>query len=221
MSRAEWNPTVGLLLLGAMHGINPGMGWLFAVARGFQQGAQRAVWGALGPLALGHGLAIAAALVFAALLGSVVPGAVLRSLVGVALVVRGFASLVRHRHPRGGGMRVSARELTWWSFLMATGHGAGLMALPLVLSPAAGVAHALHGGHVVPGGAAMAMGPGAPGAAVVATAAHTIGYLGVTALVAVIVYERIGVRMLRSSWINLDLLWAVALIVTGVVAVVV
>ena len=93
------------------------------------------------------------------------------------------------------------------------------MALPLVITPAAGVGHALHGGHDALGGAAMAMGLGAPGAAMVATAAHTIGYLGVTALVAVVVYERIGVRMLRSSWINLDLLWAVALIVTGVVAV--
>lgn len=218
MSRVEWYPLLGLLLLGGLHGINPGMGWLFAVARGFQGGSRRAVWGSLGPLAAGHALAIAAAMALAAMLGAVVPIALLRAVVGVGLLVRGAASLVRHRHPRGGGMQLNARELTWWSFLMATAHGAGLMALPLVL-PARNrdaVAHGLQGMHGMHGGALMSAGTELESAALIATVVHAVGYLAVTALVAVVVYERVGVAMLRSAWINIDLLWSGALIVTGV-----
>ena len=223
MSRVEWYPLLGLLLLGALHGINPGMGWLFAVARGFQEGSRRAVWGSLGPLAAGHALAIAAAMTLAAMLGAVVPIAVLRAMVGVGLLVRGAVSLLRHRHPRGGGMQLNARELTWWSFLMATAHGAGLMALPLVL-PARDrdvVTHGLQGMHSMHGGAPMSAGPELEGAALIATVVHAVGYLAVTALVAVVVYERVGVRMLRSAWINIDLLWSGALIVTGVATLVI
>jgi hypothetical protein len=211
---------VGLLLLGALHGINPGMGWLFAVARGFQERSRRAVWGSLGPLAAGHALAIAAAMAVAAMLGAVVPIALLRFVVGAGLLARGVGSLLRHRHPRGGGMQLNRRELTWWSFLMATAHGAGLMALPLVLpaSERQVVAQGLHGMHGMPGmhmGVQMSAGPALESAALVATVVHAVGYLVVTALIAVIVYERIGVRMLRSAWINIDLLWSGALIVTG------
>jgi hypothetical protein len=218
----------GLLLLGALHGINPGMGWLFAVARGFQEGSRRAVWGSLGPLAAGHALAIAAAMAVAAMLGAVVPIALLRFVVGAGLLARGIASLVRHRHPRGGGMQLNRRELTWWSFLMATAHGAGLMALPLVLPAGAREAgaelHAMHGMHAMHdmhGGAQMSLGPGLEGAALIATVVHAAGYLIVTALVAVVVYERVGVRMLRSAWINMDLLWSGALVVTGVATLVI
>jgi hypothetical protein len=204
----------GLLLLGAAHGVNPGMGWLFAVARGFQERTRRAVWRTLGPLAAGHALAIATAIAFAAMVGAVVPTSLLRSLVGIGLLARGVASLLRHRHPRGGGMQLNARELTWWSFLMATAHGAGLMALPLVLhgSMPAG-APAAHGAHVH---AQMSAGLEVGGAAVVGTALHAVGYLVVTALAAILVYERFGVRILRSAWINMDLLWSGALIATGV-----
>jgi hypothetical protein len=208
------------LLLGAAHGVNPGMGWLFAVARGCQEQSQRAVWGTLGPLAAGHALAIAAAITFAGMVGAVVPIALLRSLVGVGLLARGVASLVRHRHPRGGGMQLNARELTWWSFLMATAHGAGLMALPLVLrrpirsvATDLGAMHAMHGVHAH---AQMSLGSALEGAVFVATAVHAVGYLAVTALAAILVYERFGVRVLRSAWINMDLLWAGALVVTGV-----
>ena len=226
MSRVEMYPLLGLLLLGGLHGINPGMGWLFAVARGFQEGSRRAVWGSLGPLAAGHALAIAAAMALAAMLGAVVPIALLRAVVGVGLLVRGVVSLMRHRHPRGGGMQLNARELTWWSFLMATAHGAGLMALPLVL-PARNrdvVAHGLQGMqnmHGMHGGSLMSAGTELESAALIATVVHAVGYLAVTAVVAVVVYERVGVAMLRSAWINIDLLWSGALIVTGVATLVI
>jgi len=209
------SPVAGLFLLGAAHGINPGMGWLFAVARGFQEGHRRAVWRALGPLAVGHGLAIAAALAGAAALGMVLPMSLVRQVAGVALVASGLGALVKHRHPRGGGMRMGARGLVGWSFLMATAHGAGLMALPLVLGGQTGSApaggHGMHAMH----GALMALGPELQPGALAATAAHAAGYLLVTALIAVMVYERVGLRMLRSAWINLDLIWAMALMITG------
>ncbi|MFL5579074.1 MAG: hypothetical protein ACJ8AO_01775 [Gemmatimonadaceae bacterium] len=210
-------PWIGLLLLGALHGINPGMGWLFAVALGLQEKSRRAVWGAIGPLALGHALALAAALVAAAALGAVLPARGIRWVVAGALMVVGMRALAGHRHGRWTGMRVGPRELVTWSFLMATAHGAGLMALPLVLRDAPDGPAGMHAHH------AMAMGVAVGGAAIAPLAAslvHAAGYLIVTGTVAVIVYERLGLRMLRRAWVNLDLVWAAALVVTAVVTLV-
>lgn len=189
--------------LGAFHGINPGMGWLFAVALGLQDGSRRAVWRALGPLSVGHALAVAAVTVAALLSGLVVPPHVLRGTVGVLLVALGLSRLVRHRHPRYGGMRVGLVGLTIWSSLMATAHGAGLMVLPVVI----GMNGAEATCHTPATGAATAL---------TATLAHGAGYLVVTAIVAVIVFEKVGLSLLRRAWINVDLIWAAALVVTGV-----
>jgi hypothetical protein len=199
-----------LVALGAVHGLNPGMGWLFAVALGLQERSRRALWRALPPLALGHAGAIALALAGAAILGQALPSAWLRWLVAVVLVGLGAIRLVRHSHPRGG-FRVGGRELAVWSLLMASAHGAGIMILPLVL-PAVDVStgHAAHGEMFMAG-----MAPGlVPGWS--ATLLHTAGYLGVTMLAAVLVYERLGVGVLRRAWVNLDLIWAGALILSGV-----
>jgi hypothetical protein len=239
---AELLPWAGLLLLGAVHGINPGMGWLFAVALGLQEGSGRAVWRALLPLAAGHALAIGAAVAVAALLGLVVPPALLRWLVAGALLGVGAWRLVRHRHPRWGSMRVSARDLAIWSFLMATAHGAGLMVLPLALTSRAGGGHGGHrpgvhdahdaavggahgaGAHGAHDAVADAVLAGSGGglidmAGLLATALHTAGYLLVTGVIAVVVYEKVGLRFLRSAWINLDAIWAGALVVTAVLTV--
>lgn len=210
----EGLPLLALAGLGALHGINPGMGWLFAVGLGLQDQNRRAVWRALPPLALGHALAIGAAVGTAALLGLMIPPSVLTWGVALLLVTMGVRRFFRHRHPRYGGMQVNRRELTIWSFLMASAHGAGLMVLPRVLGTAADAgAHAHHSAHA-------ALSPGLGDSAVLATLAHSAGYLLVTAIVAVVVYEKLGLRLLRSAWINLDLIWAGALILTGVVAVV-
>jgi len=199
-----------LLALGAGHGINPAMGWLFAVALGLQRESRGAVWGALTPLAVGHALAIAAAIAAAGVVGLMVPLDVLRWGTAGLLVGFGIFRLVRSRHITYGGMRVGSRELATWSFLMASAHGAGLMVLPLVIaSPSA--APALHHMSAMPLTLANVEWSG-----VWATLVHTAGYLLVTGLLAVIVYERVGVRFLRKAWVNLDLIWAVALIVTGV-----
>jgi hypothetical protein len=211
---------LALAALGAGHGLNPGMGWLFAVALGMQEGRTRAVWRALSPLALGHALAIGAAVLAAALLGRLLPPSALRWIIGGSLLGLGALRLLRHRHPRYGGMRVGFRELTTWSFLMATAHGAGLMVLPLLVGgsdagghPGPSGAHAMHlaAASVVPVSGPL-------GAGLWATAMHTAGYLLVTGLIAVVVYRKLGLRMLGTMWINLDLIWGGALLVTGAVA---
>ena len=207
MTDASW---ASLLALGAGHGINPAMGWLFAVALGLQRESRRAVWAALGPLAVGHAFAIGGAVAAAGLVGMVVPLAVLRWVTAALLIGLGFYRLVRSRHLTFGGMQVGARELATWSFLMASAHGAGLMVLPLVLSsPTSGPA--MHHMSVLP----LAL-TGLEWSGLWATLVHTVGYLLVTGLIAVIVYEKVGVRFLRKAWVNLDLAWAVALVVTGI-----
>jgi hypothetical protein len=216
----HWTGWLALAALGAIHGVNPGMGWLFAVALGLQEGRARAVWRALSPLAVGHALAVGAAVVVALAAGRVVPAGTLRWIVGAALVTLGAVRLVRHRHPRYGGMQVGFRELAAWSFLMASAHGAGLMVLPLLVGAAGGAAHTHAHPHLMAASVVPAMPPGGPlTLGLQATALHTAGYLLVTGLVALLVYQKLGLRMLRTMWINLDLIWGIALVVTGAVAV--
>jgi hypothetical protein len=200
-------PWAGMVALGAWHGINPAMGWLFAVALGVQEESGRAVWRALGPLALGHALAVGAAVLFAVVIGSVVPRLFLQWFVAAVLVGFGVYRLVRRRHVHWVGMRVGPKDLALWSALMALAHGAGLMVLPFVLGAAAPVGlHATHGIPLAPGSVI----------AVWATVVHAAAYLLVTGTIAVIVYEKLGLRLLRSAWLNVDVIWASALIVTGV-----
>jgi hypothetical protein len=216
---------VVLFALGAMHGINPAMGWLFAVSLGLQEQRSRAVWRALGPLALGHALAVAVTLAIAGALGLVIPIAALKWITAVTLVAFGIFHLRRHRHPRLAGMRVGPGDLTIWSFLMAAAHGAGLMALPFALSlgsPATGHPHdGLHAHHVAHA-ADPILSAGLAGIdtiGLIATLVHTVGYLAVAGAVAVVVYERLGLRLLRTAWVNLNAIWAAALVLTGVLTV--
>ncbi len=215
------NPTFAwpaLLLLGAIHGINPAMGWLFAVSLGLQERSGGAVWRALGPLALGHAGAILSAVAAATLVGRVVPVGGLKWIVAGLLIALGLRHLFRHRHPARGGMRVGARDLTVWSFLMASAHGAGLMALPFFptrslgpATPSGGHAdHAVAAAGVVPDWATGLLGSGL----------HTVGYLLVTGLFAWVVYEWVGLRLLRTAWLNLNVIWAGALILTGMLTLV-
>jgi len=200
---------VMLMALGAFHGINPGMGWLFAVALGMQERRRGAVLRALVPLGAGHALAVAFAVGAALAIGSVIPLGWLRWPTAGVLISLGALRVFRHRHPRWAGMRVSMGGLTAWSFLMATAHGAGLMVVPVFMAmsaPGAGE-HAHH---------MTAAGTGA-GAAVFATSVHAAGYLAVTAIIAVLVFEKLGVGILRRAWFNLDLIWSAALVATGAV----
>jgi len=201
-----------MVLIGAYHGINPGMGWLFAVALGMQQGSARGVWRALPPIALGHAAAVALILLTALLAGLVVPLDELKAAVALILIALGLRKLWRHRHPRFGGMQVGLRDLVVWSFLMATAHGAGLMVLPFVTpsSAALGAGHE-HASHMA------AAGMGVATAGVFALGVHTLAYFTAMGLAAWIVYRRLGLGVLRRAWINLDWMWAGALVVTGAV----
>jgi hypothetical protein len=191
-----------LFLLGAYHGLNPGMGWLFAVALGMQEKSAKAVIRSLVPITLGHALAIGAAVLLADLAQIVLPLRWVEIVVGAALIGLGIYRLVRSRHFRWSRMQVGFGRLTGWSFLMASAHGAGLMVLP-VIAPE-------HPGHAGMGGAGM---NGAD-----AILIHTAGYLLVTGAIALLVYQKFGLAMLRTAWLNLDLIWAVALIATGCIA---
>jgi len=227
---------LALFLLGAWHGINPGMGWLFAVALGLQEQKGSAVRRALWPLALGHGLAIGAAILLAMLAGLMLPLASLKWVVAAILGGLGLYRLFRSRHPHYGGMQVGARQLTLWSFLMASAHGAGFMVLPFILRMTAGssalggsavplqglthggtaVASAGHAGHSAHAVTLLSILPDGQLAGFAATLVHTVGYLVVMGVIAVIVYEKLGLRLLRTLWFNLDLIWAGTLILTGV-----
>lgn len=206
----EWN---AMLALGAYHGINPGMGWLFAVALGMQQRSARGVWGALPPIALGHAAAVGVVVAAAALAGVVVPMSVLKVAIATMLIAIGGYRLWRHRHPRFGGMQVGFRDLTVWSFLMASAHGAGFMLLPWVITMPSDVAAAAgdHAAHT------MAMTTSAPWmSGVLAVATHTLAYFVVMTLAAWFVYRKLGLAFLRTAWFNLDWVWAGALVVTGI-----
>ena len=135
-----------LVALGAFHGINPGMGWLFAVALGMQERRRGAVLRALVPLGAGHALAVAARSALALAIGAAIPIGGLRWPIAGVLVSLGVLRFFRHGHPRWAGMRVSMCGLTVWSFLMATAHGAGLMVVPVFMgmSMAGGGEHVHH-----------------------------------------------------------------------------
>lgn len=202
-------PWLALIAFGAYHGLNPGMGWLFALSLGLQQKSERALWLALLPIAAGHAtsVGIVALLVYAG--AHFIPLQPLQIFTAVLLLAFAIFKLFNYyRHPRWVGMKVGLGDLFGWSFLMATAHGAGLMVAPALL----GVTH-LHTGH------AMYLPPGA--GLFFAVALHTSVMLTVMGLIAWIFYRKVSLAVLRSNWINFDLIWAVALLVVGGVALVI
>jgi hypothetical protein len=202
---------LALTALGAFHGANPAMGWLFAVALGLQQQRRAAVWRALAALGLGHALAIGAAMAAGAVVFDLVSPQAVRTAVAVCLLTLGLVRLVRSRHPRvGGSMQIGFAGVAAWSFLVASAHGAGLMVLPFVLGSGAGSVHAQHHAAGPPDAQSLSV--------LAALAAHSAGYLLAAVAIAWLVYERLGVHVLRRAWINLDAIWAIALLATGAAA---
>lgn len=204
-----------LVGLGAFHGLNPGMGWLFAVALGLQERDRGAVLRAVPAIAAGHAAAVALALAVLAWLQQVLDARAVALATAVVLVAFGGWRLLRRRHPRWVGMRVTRRDLVLWSFLMASAHGAGLMLVPVLLASAQAVPAA--DAHPVTGVVAAAAAGSGP--TVVAAAVHTAAMLVAMTGVALLVYDHLGVAVLRRAWLNVDLLWAVALVAAGVFAV--
>ncbi len=171
------------------------MGWLFAVALGLHRRSRGAVFFALPPIALGHGLALGATAGGLAVAGAVLPHEVVRLAAGALLI--GWAILRwgrGDRHRVRVGMQAGFWGLVLWSFLMAGAHGAGAMAMPALLPLCS---------------------PGAVALPLAGVAVHTLAMLATTGVVAWAVYEWVGVGFLRRGWVNLDGLWTAALLLAG------
>jgi len=213
-------PWLALFGLGAYHGINPGMGWLFAVALGLQEKSRRAVFRAIPPIALGHALSIALVAGLLWLARASLPEKAFRYGAATILIVFGLYRFVRARHPTWVGMRVGFRDLTLWSFLMTSAHGAGLMLVPILVGwPQANhtrytgpMEHMSHAGDLA---AQQVGGLTSPLRWLVAVGVHSTGHLLVTMLIALLVYEKLGLALLRRAWFNLDLVWMIALMMSG------
>jgi hypothetical protein len=205
-------PWLAVAGLGLYHGLNPAMGWLFAVALGLNRNSERVVWLALIPIALGHALAVAIVLVAVLAVGLVIDPGPLQRLAGVVLL--GWAAwhaFYGRRHNVRVGMQTGLGGLCLWSFLMANAHGAGLMLIPAVIPlclAASSSANALTSA-------------GSLAVALAALGLHTGVMLATTGIVALIVYRWVGLAFLRRGWINLDLLWTLALVLCGAILIVV
>src|SRR3954468_6881906 len=210
-------PYILLGLLGAYHGLNPAMGWLFAVALGMQERSRRAVLRSLLPIAIGHECSIALVAVLVVGLGLFADTHVLHLGAGLALIAFGIFRFVKPRaHFRWTKLRVNRRELGWWSFLMSTAHGAGLMVAPVIIGAGStGTAGAATDEDVHHVNLAI----GNPLGGGIALFAHLASMLVVMALVAVVVYEKLGVKILRQAWVNTEWLWSGTFVLAGMVTI--
>jgi hypothetical protein len=189
-------PWLALAGLRAFHGLNPAMGWLFAVALGLHRQSTASLLAALPPIAIGLFLSVAIVALAFVLAGVTANERLVRTGAGMLLIGwAGYHQLYGHRHRVRVGMTTRWAGLASWSFLMASAHGAGLMIIPALIP--------LHLSHSAAHG--MAAGSSWP-TAIAAVGLHSGTMLAVTAIVAYSVYRWIGLAILRSAWINLDLL---------------
>jgi hypothetical protein len=197
-------PWLALMGLGAYHGVNPGMGWLFAVGRGLQERRRRAVLASLVPIAIGHELSIVLVVIAVGLTQQFVAPHTVRLVAALALVGVGVWTLLKPRaHPRGFGMRVGAAGLIAWSFLMSSAHGAGLMLAPVLLG--------------LPVGDHFSDPRQLGLTAALAASVHVAAMITVMGVVSVVVYEKVGLGFLRRGWLNLDLAWSGVLLLSGAI----
>lgn len=197
-------PSLAVAGLGAFHGLNPAMGWLFAVALGMHRRSRMVVLVSLLPIAAGHALSIAAVAGLLAATGYLVPQSLVRVGTGVLLLAwAAYHWRFGHRHRVRFGMQTGLCGLAIWSFLMATAHGAGVMLWPALMPLC------------FPGGAGGAGPVGPVAAALIGVGIHTLAMLAMTVIIAGLVYEWLGLGLLPRAWINVDLVWTGALGVTA------
>jgi hypothetical protein len=196
-----------LALLGMFHGIDPGMGWLFAVSFGLQERSKRALLLALPFIALGHEGAIAVMVIVLTITSSLFASKIVVLVGGVILLGFGLWQLLSARHVRWVGMRLTRWQLACWSFVMSSAHGAGLMLLPVFAFPLDQNVSALN---LHRGAAHVAM------TGVAALAVHVGAMIFTCAAVALLVYQVLGLGILRRGWFNLGRIWAFALVGAGV-----
>ena len=201
----DLSPWLALAGLGAFHGVNPAMGWLFAVALGLHRQSRSVVVLSLLPIALGHAVSIALVAFAMVALGMMVDLELLQLVTGAVLIAWAiYHWLHGHRHRVRVGMQTGMAGLALWSFLMATSHGAGLMLLPVLIPMC------LTGS---PGQALFSSGSFAISLAAIGL--HSAAMLAVTGTIAIVVYQWFGLAFLRRGWINLDLVWIFALAAAG------
>lgn len=209
-------PWLGLAALGIFHGLNPAMGWLFAVALALQRQRPTQLYAATGCIALGHLASVIVIMTALVALGAFLPLQWIRFTVGAILLGFGlFRLILYYRHPRWVGMNVGGRDLVVWSFLMATAHGAGLMLAPVVLALTGTVSPTGIAGDLGEHGGFLSL-TDAPIWWLVGLLMHTAVMLAAMLAAAAIVYYRVGLAFLRRGWINLDLLWAGSLALAGI-----
>ena len=205
---------VAVVASGIYHGVNPGMGWPLAVSAALMDGGRRALLAALGALAVGHFLAMIVILLpFAAMTALVEWQREIR--IGAALVVIAFGVwlLFNRRHPRFLA-RVPPSRLALWSFLVANAHGAGLMLVPIYLglcSPGE-----LDAGHQ----AAAALMSRNAGLSIVVAGVHTTAMIASGGAIALVVYYWLGLKFLSKAWFDLDVIWALSLVLVGAIGLV-
>ncbi len=199
------SPWLVLIALGAFHGLNPAMGWLFAVALGLYRHSRKVVLVSLIPIALGHAAAIAVVVYAVIALGLAIDAKAFRLLAGGLLIAWGLYHLLfGHHHRLHLGLRTGLLGLFAWSFAMATAHGAGMMLIPVLMPLAEAGEHAHH----MPATDSLWI-------ATLAVLVHSLAMLITTGIVATVVYEGAGLDVLRRGWINLDAIWTAALIGMG------
>lgn len=202
-----------VIVSGVYHGVNPGMGWPLAVSAALMDRRRRAMPVALGMLALGHFLAMVAILLpFSLLLVLVEWEVEIRVGAGLIVMAMGTYLIVNRRHPKFLA-RVPPTRLALWSFLAATAHGAGLMLVPIFL----GICGLLEDGTVSGTGHAAAQELMGSNVAIAFTVAlvHTFAMTLSGGIIAAIIYLWLGLKFLSRTWFNLDLVWAVSLVIVG------
>ncbi len=198
-----------VIFSGFYHGVNPGMGWPLAVSAALMERDRKALPRALAMLALGHFLAMIAILLPFSLMIFLVSWEVeIRIGAGLLVIAMGIYLLINRRHPKFLA-RVHPARLALWSFLAAMAHGAGLMLVPIYLGICA--IGADESGHLA---AQTLMGNNIITAFSVA-AVHTLSMTVAGGVIAVIIYAWLGLKFLSRTWFNLDVVWALSLVLVG------
>jgi hypothetical protein len=198
-----------VIVSGLYHGINPGMGWPLAVSAALMERRHKAMPKALAMLALGHFLAMIGILLpFSMMIVLIQWEVEIRIGAGLLVIAMGCYLLINRRHPKILA-RVHPARLALWSFLAAMAHGAGLMLVPIYLGICAvGQEEA---GHLA---AQNLMGDNIMTAFAVA-AVHTLSMTIAGGLIAVVIYFWLGLKFLSRTWFNLDVVWALSLVLVG------
>jgi hypothetical protein len=199
---------LAVIASGIYHGLNPGMGWPLAVSAGLMDRRANALFAALVPLAIGHFVAMLAIILpFAFLVSLLEWRSVIQISAGLIVVAFGAFKLINRRHPRALA-RIRPAQLGLWSFAVAMAHGAGLMLIPIYLGlcssdpePGHAAAQTLIGGNL--------------NMALIVSSVHTVAMVSSGGILAWASYRYLGLQLVSRTWINLEAVWALSLILAG------